>query len=145
MENAPLSVPEADSSRTVVLIAEDHDRQYSELLKVLHCAAVDPIRVCTGPEAIKMAAAHRPRLIFLDGLLPGMHGFEVARFIRHMDTGYRPYIVMLTAIYKNVRYENEAKLRYGVDEYVAKPLTVEKLSGILARVTAPAQPTAGAA
>lgn len=74
-----------------------------------------------------MAGEHRPDVIVLDGLMPDMHGFEVARFNRAMDPGYNPRIIFMTAIYKNNQYESEAKLRYGIDRYLIKPLTHAKL------------------
>jgi len=60
-----------------------------------------------------------------------MHGFEVARFLRHMDSSYRPFIVINTAIYKAVRYHNEAHLKYGIDMYVEKPVTQPTLLKIV--------------
>ena len=70
----------------------------------------------------------------LDGLLPQMHGFEIARFVRRIDRGYRPHIAMMTAIYKNVRYQNEARLKYGIDDYILKPLQPEALAALVDRV-----------
>src|SRR5688500_7608232 len=95
-----------------VLVVEDHDRQSADLLDTLRAAGIDPLRARDGHQAIRIAVMERPSVIFLDGLLPGMHGFEVARFIRHIDTDYRPYMVMLTAVYKTVKYKNEAILKY---------------------------------
>lgn len=116
-----------------VLVAEDSERQYTEVLALLRQCGIEPIRATNGLEAIRLAVSERPDVIVLDGLLPGMHGFEVARFIRQLDTAYRPYIALLTAIYKNVRYRNEATLTYGIDEYAIKPVSAATLSAILKR------------
>jgi DNA-binding response OmpR family regulator len=51
----------------------------------------------------------RPDLILLDGLLPEMYGFKIARFIRRIDANYRPHIAIMTAIYKHMRYQNEVR------------------------------------
>lgn len=111
-----------------VLVAEDSRRQCAELVQVLETLGARDISVAsTAHEAIRLAVQLRPDIIVLDGLLPGMHGFEVARFIRHIDPGYCPRIIFATAIYKGVRYENEARLKYGIDAYVVKPITPERL------------------
>ncbi|MBW3566003.1 MAG: response regulator [Acidobacteria bacterium] len=120
----------ADVAERSVLVVEDHQKQLDALLTELASIGVSPAVAKSGVEAIRMAATQRPDIILLDGLLPNMHGFEVARFIRHSDRDYRPFIVMTTAIYKGVRYENEARLRFGVDRYVEKPITREKLLSI---------------
>lgn len=115
-----------------VLVIEDHDRQSVDLLGKLSRLSIEATRARTGPEAIRMAMIDRPSVIFVDGLLPGMHGLEVARFIRSIDSAYRPYIVMTTGIYKNVKYRNEAILKYGVDEYLVKPVPEDALLTVLA-------------
>lgn len=115
-----------------VLVIEDHDRQSVDLLDKLSNLHIHATRAKTGPEAIRMAVTDRPSVIFVDGLLPGMHGLEVARFIRHIDNNYHPYIVMTTGIYKNVKYRNEAILKYGIDDYLVKPVPEDALLAILA-------------
>jgi DNA-binding response OmpR family regulator len=105
-----------------VLIVEDERKMRRRLIEQFERLEVEVIEAASGFAAIRAAAEKRPGLILLDGLLPEMHGFEVSRVIRRLDPGYRPRIVLMTGIYKNVRYHNEAMLRYGVDEYVIKPL-----------------------
>jgi two-component system cell cycle response regulator len=124
---------ESVSVTDLVLIAEDSRRQCAELVQVLETLGARDIRIAnTGHEAIRMAFQLRPSIIVLDGLLPGMHGFEVARFIRQIDPNYHPRIIFATAIYKSVRYENEAKLKYGIDAYVVKPITHDGLRAAMA-------------
>ena len=114
-----------------VLVVEDNQRQREELVAELTALDIAPIVAVDADDAIRKACVRRPDVILLDGLLPGMHGFEVARIIRHIDAGYHPFIAITTAIYKAVRYENEARLKYGIDMYVMKPITRERLMGIL--------------
>lgn len=116
-----------------VAVVEDQQKIREQLVGQLRSFDIEPVVARTGYEALSLIAGERPDLILLDGLLPEMHGFEVARFTRKIDGGYRPRIVLLTAIYKNTRYHNEAKLRYGVDEYLLKPISEEALRGAIAR------------
>jgi CheY-like chemotaxis protein len=60
-----------------------------------------------------------------------MHGFEVARFVRSLAPEYRPRIVIVTAVYKSQRYRSEAKLQFGVDHYLTKPVTKEAVQAAL--------------
>ena len=116
-----------------VLIAEDGRAQRAEVVALLNRLAFSEVlEARTAHEAIKIAMQSRPEVVILDGLLPGMHGFEVARFLRKADPNYRPRIIFVTAIYKNVRYQNEAKLLYGIDAYVIKPITEDALRFALA-------------
>ena len=114
-----------------VLIAEDEKKQRWALIEQLDALGIVPLTASGGYEAIRIAAEERPELILLDGLLPEMHGFEVARFVRGIDRDYRPRIVLVTAIYKHTRYQSEARLKYGVDQYLVKPVTREQIANAI--------------
>ncbi len=116
------------SERPSVLVADDSPKVREILIGSLRELGIEPIVATKASEAIRLAGQLHPDLILLDGLLPEMHGFEVARFIRHFDKDYRPRIAIITAVYKNLRYENEARLRYGVDAYLVKPVTIAQLA-----------------
>jgi len=114
-----------------VLVAED-DKKTRELLgSLLAQLGCEALVARTGFEAIRVAGEQRPQVIFLDGLMPEMHGFEVARVIRRLDEAYVPRIVMLTGIYKTLNYRNEAKLRYGIDGYLTKPVVAETFASAI--------------
>jgi len=114
-----------------VLIVEDERKLRWSLCEQFGSMGIDALTASGGFEAIRIAGEMRPDLILLDGLLPEMHGFEIARFIRSMDAGYRPHIAIMTAIYKHTRYQNEARLKYGIDDYLIKPLLPESLVALV--------------
>jgi CheY-like chemotaxis protein len=111
-----------------VLVAEDEKRTRAILVEMLQSLGCEVIEARAGFEAIKLAQDQHPDVLLLDGLLPEMSGFEIARFVRNLAPDYRPRIVMVTAVYKARRYQNDAKLQYGVDEYLVKPVTKEAVS-----------------
>lgn len=119
------------AERMRVLIAEDETKMREYLVSVLQAAGCETIEARTGLEAIRATATQRPQVVLLDGLLPEMHGFEIARVIRALDPTYRPRIIMITGIYKNLRYQNEAKLKYQVDGYLTKPVTSDQIAAAL--------------
>ena len=121
----------APSEQPSVLVVEDNRRLRETLVRQLHDLGIEPSVAITGPEAVRLAGTLHPDLIILDGLLPGLHGFETARLIRHMDGAYRPRIAILTAIYTKTNYQNEARLKYGVDDYLVKPLKPSQLRELL--------------
>jgi len=114
-----------------VLIAEDSDKMRETLIAQLRTLGIEPASAKTGLDALAQAARGRPDLILLDGLLPEMHGFEVARAIRNLDPNYKPRIAIITGIYKSTQYQNEARLKYGIDDYLLKPVTTDELQKLL--------------
>lgn len=130
---SPVPFPDQNPGRPRVLIAEDERKQRGWLIDQFLAMGIVPLVADSGYEAIRIAGESRPELILLDGLLPQMHGFEIARFIRRIDANYRPLIAIMTAIYKNIRYRNEARLKYGIDDYLVKPLQPADLATLVAR------------
>lgn len=113
------------------LVAEDSTKQREDLIADLVAMGVEPVGAKSGLEALKLVTEKRPDLILLDGLLPEMHGFEIARAIRALDRDYHPRIVIITAIYKGTQYQNEARLKYGINDYLIKPIKREALREIV--------------
>jgi CheY-like chemotaxis protein len=124
-------------SRTVLLV-EDERKTRVMLTALLEELGYTVTCATTAHEAIRLAVSERPEVIVIDGLLPQMHGFEVARFIRASDPAYRPQVIFMSAIYRNVRYQNEARLKYGIDQYLIKPVTAGSMAAALASLSAPA-------
>jgi CheY-like chemotaxis protein len=117
--------------RLRVLVAEDERKTREFIAAVLESIGCEALQARAGMEAIRFATERRPQLLLLDGLLPEMAGFEISRFVRTMDAAYRPRIVMVTAVYKDNRYRSEAKLKYGVDQYLVKPVTADQIANAI--------------
>ncbi|OKK17700.1 hypothetical protein AMK16_20150 [Streptomyces sp. CB00455] len=79
-----------------------------------------------GPAALEAAARHRPDLVVLDLMLPGMDGMEVCRRLRARGDGVRPVaVVMLTA--RGDEDDRILGLELGADDYVTKPFSPREL------------------
>jgi DNA-binding response OmpR family regulator len=71
----------------------------------------------SGELGIEVLVQHRPDIVVLDLMLPGMDGFETCRRMR--ASGPVP-IIMLTA--RSDDFDVVAGLEAGADDYVAKPV-----------------------
>ncbi len=82
-----------------------------------------------GEDAIARAMGERFDVILMDLLMPGIDGAEVTRRLRAL--GCRTPIVAMTA---SVRPEDRARcLDAGMDDFLAKPLTLETVRRVLGR------------
>jgi len=122
---------EISNTALLALIVDDDRLVRTRLNEYLGGNGFQTLESKTAYEAIQAAAQHRPALILLDGLLPQMHGFEVARMINALAVDYKPRIVMMTGIYKQIRYRNEARLKYGISDYLVKPINFAELDQLL--------------
>jgi DNA-binding response OmpR family regulator len=114
---------------TKVLIVEDDPHILMGLEEVLKSDGFE-VAVCNrGDQAVEAVAKHRPTLIVLDIMLPGMSGYDVCKRLR---AGKNPTpILMLTA--KSQELDKVVGLELGADDYVTKPFGVKEL---LARIHA---------
>lgn len=110
-----------------IVVAEDTVKVREMIEQTLREAGYEALCVGNGLDAIRSAMAHRPPVLLLDGLLPQMHGFDVARYINQVDGHYHPEIILMTAIYKTNAYRNDAKLRCGITRFLTKPFTSKQL------------------
>jgi CheY-like chemotaxis protein len=140
MSSMAMALPEPASSPTIqrlALVVEDDRRMRASMIELLRGLGYHTLEAGGGFEAIRLAAQFRPAVVVIDGLLPNMHGLEVSRFIRNADRTYSPRIIVVTGIYRNIRYRNEARLKYGIEDYLVKPVTREALALALGEKVAP--------
>ena len=113
----------------LVLVVDD-DAGCRELLRIaLRAFRVPVICACDGREAVDLAIASRPALIFMDLNMPEMDGFEATRAIHtHPDAESIP-IVAVSA--DATRIQIERALDAGCIEFLAKPWELSELARIL--------------
>ena len=84
----------------------------------------------TGPTALEMAAAFRPDVVLLDIGLPGMDGYQVARRLRAKPEFKGVMLCALTG-YTPSEADRQRPQQAGFDHYFVKPVSLEKLLGLL--------------
>jgi PAS domain S-box-containing protein len=88
----------------------------------------------TGPDALTVAQAFQPSVMFLDIDLPGMSGYEVARQLRSNPTINGLILVALTG-WGSEDDRRQAK-NIGFDHHLTKPVEIEKLHSLLIEIDA---------
>jgi DNA-binding response OmpR family regulator len=96
------------------------------------------VQAFDGPTALTLVEQHRPDVIILDWMLPGMDGLTVCRRVRQ---SHLMPILMLTA--RSEEIDRVLGLEVGADDYVVKPFSMRELlarvRALLRRVTLDAQ------
>jgi two-component system, OmpR family, response regulator ResD len=128
----------ADSSKSTVLVVDDEPTILDVVGRYMERAGYETHRAADGPEALRLAAAHRPDLVVLDLMLPGIDGIEVMRQL-HEAPGPRIAVILLTA--RGEESDRLVGLRQGADDYVVKPFSPAELTarvGAVLRRVSPA-------
>jgi len=112
-----------------ILIVEDDAHILLGLEEVLKSDGFE-VAVCNrGDQALDAFTKHRPNLLVLDVMLPGLSGFDICKQLRAKKVATP--ILMLTA--KGQEIDKVVGLDLGADDYVTKPFGVREL---LARIHA---------
>src|SRR5919112_2388757 len=118
-----------------VLIVDDeqHIRLLIEqTLEPLEDEGVELLTAADGEAALDVVDNHRPRLVFLDVMMPKRNGFDVCRAIKQEMGLADTYVVMLTA--KGQAYDRQQGLEAGADVYLTKPFDPDELLDLARRV-----------
>ena len=83
-----------------------------------------------GEQGYRLALAHKPDLIFVDIELPKMNGLKMIEKL--LDHQFNAAFVILSG-YAEFEYAQQA-IRYGVCEYLLKPITYDKLIHVLENI-----------
>jgi CheY-like chemotaxis protein len=100
-----------------ILLIDDSKPILKENARVLSEAGYDVVCSNDGESALKMAKGHKPDLILLDMILPGMSGPEVlTRLKKDPVTKSIPVVVLSSLSEKN----REKLMEAGAEEYIEK-------------------------
>jgi two-component system response regulator MprA len=112
-----------------VLIVDDDPKLLNMLRRTLMYEGFHVLTATNGNEALAEVQSHRPEVVVLDWLMPGLDGIGVLKHLRAVED--KTLVLMLTA---RDTVENRVEgLERGADDYLVKPFAPAEL---LARIHA---------
>jgi PAS domain S-box-containing protein len=87
-----------------------------------------------GCEALKLLEENDYALVFMDCMMPVMNGYDATAVIRDQTSEVKDHSIPVIALTANAMREDGDKcLAAGMDDYLAKPIEVEKLLAMLGK------------
>ncbi len=111
-----------------VLVVDDNSDCAESLGTLLELMGHEVRAVDDGAQAIEVARAFRPDVIFMDIALPRMNGLEAAQHIQALALAEPPLIVALTGWGQDV--DRERSWRAGIRYHLTKPIDQESLQRV---------------
>jgi len=108
-----------------ILVVDDEPFILRSLTFILKKNGYDVDSATNGEEAVNAIVNDKPRLVFLDLMMPKKNGLEVCAEIRQDATLDDVHIIMLTA--KGQEQDREKGLEAGANEYLTKPFSPSKV------------------
>lgn len=106
---------------STILVAEDETHILFLIQRRLEAAGHTVVPFEDGRQALEYALEHKPDLLLLDIMLPGVDGLEICRQIKAAYNHEAPPVVLVSA--RGQQSDIEAGLAAGADEYIIKPFS----------------------
>jgi signal transduction histidine kinase/CheY-like chemotaxis protein len=120
---------QADRHPLRILIAEDNLVNQKVTLGMLKRLGYDAEVAITGIEVLDRLDRQSFDVILMDSHMPEMDGPEASRQIRNGPPDKQPYIIAFTA--DALSGDRERFLNAGMDDYITKPIAIERLAAAL--------------
>jgi PAS domain S-box-containing protein len=120
----------APRCRARALLVEDHHINQKLGVRMLEKLGCTVDVASNGAEAVQISGDVPYDIIFMDCQMPVMDGFEATRRIREREGG-GPRIPIVAMTASAMRGDQQRCLEAGMDDYVSKPVFLEKLRSCL--------------
>lgn len=108
----------------MVLVIDDDD-EFCDQVELVLRKDFKVVKATSGKEGVAAASKHRPDLILLDILMPGLDGYEVCRVLKESDaTKDIPVIILSSADREDVWARAEEA---GADDFISKTFKRKEL------------------
>jgi CheY-like chemotaxis protein len=116
-----------DVKRPLILLVEDDENVQLIVRTVVSNMGYGFVVGADGQEGLSLAREYGPDMILSDAFMPKLDGREMCRLLKEDPNTARSKAVIMTGLYTDRKYRNEALDYFKVDDYVAKPLAVDDL------------------
>lgn len=110
-----------------VLLVEDDSINQLVISKMLHELGYEVKVAGNGLQAIEMTAAGSYDCILMDVQMPEVDGIEATLKIRSREKELKIYTPIIALTAYAIKGDRERFLSYGMDEYIAKPVSMNEL------------------
>ena len=123
-----------ERTEPLVLVAEDNQINQIVFQQSLDGMGYEHSLAVNGREAVRLWAELRPTLVLMDVSMPELNGLEATAEIRAIEArdGLSPTpIIAVTA--HSLKGDEDRCLAAGMDDYLSKPISPEKLGAMIDR------------
>ena len=116
-----------------VLIVDDDPRNIFALSATLRARSYDCISCTSAEEALRILKSEEIiNAVLIDMMMPEMDGYEAIPLIKKIESRKGTPVITVTA--QAMMGDREKCLLAGADDYISKPIDVDKLLQVLSKI-----------
>ncbi len=112
-------------SDTDILVADDEPHIVHALKFIFKKEAYNVELAFDGASALQLIKEHKPKIVFLDLIMPKKNGDEICRAVKSDPELQDTYIIVLTA--KGQELDMKLSMSAGADEFITKPFSPKEI------------------
>ena len=121
-----------------VLVIDDDPSALTIASKRLQAEGIRTLTADNGADGLRIAKEHRPDVVVLDLMMPGMHGYTLIQEIRN-DPNLSHVKILVTSA-KTYASDVERTRRLGADRYLSKPYDLHEFWNLIAELLGETRP-----
>jgi CheY-like chemotaxis protein len=114
-----------EGARRVVLVADDSAENRGVIREMLAPLGFQVVEVGNGEDALRTAQAHKPDVVVMDLVLPGMDGRETARRLRELP-GLGDTVILASSAHVS-KEQHALSTQHGCNDFLPKPVEASAL------------------
>ena len=118
----------------LTLVVEDNQINQEVIATILGKLGCRVVLASGGQEALGLIKQKSFDLIFMDCQMPEMDGFDVTARIRSLEQGTQEHVKIVAMTAHSLEEDRDRCLAAGMDEYLAKPATMNDFRQVLNRL-----------
>jgi len=119
-----------------MLIVEDDSTMQHLMAIIMSRQGINCTVVNDGRGAVEAWEREPFDVIFMDIQMPGLDGLEATRIIRRREAGRGTHAIIIATTAFATDADRDMCLKAGMDDYMSKPLDIEKLFALVKKHTA---------
>ncbi|TAM97250.1 MAG: response regulator, partial [Rhizobiaceae bacterium] len=128
-------IPVARAKPLDILVAEDNEVNQLVFSQILDDLKLSYRIAANGRTALELYRALSPQLILMDVSMPEMNGFEATAAIRREEQGGMAHTPIIGITAHALKGDREKCLDAGMDDYLSKPISPDRLAQKIAAWT----------
>ncbi len=131
VSGSPANPPPASAARPLVLVVDDEADVQRAAVLALKRLGYGAVLARDGLEGLQLARRYQPDLVLADAFMPKLDGREMCQRLKNDPATSGLKVVIMSAVYTAARYRSEAFKEFHADDYVSKPLELDRLRTVL--------------